>query len=78
MEQVNHPDHYKGGWIECIDAVEAAVNDLPGDEAFCIGSAIKSLWRYRKKGKPIEDLQKAKWYINRAIDLVIDSNKEDK
>ena len=78
MEQVNHPDHYQTGWIECIDAVEAAVGDLPGNEAFCIGSAIKYLWRYRKKGKPIEDLQKAKWYINRAIDIVIDSNKEDK
>jgi hypothetical protein len=78
MEQVNHPDHYKSGWIECIDAIESAVEGLPGNEAFCIGSAIKYLWRYRKKGRPIEDLQKAKWYINRAIDIVIDSNKEDK
>ena len=67
-EQVNHPEHYqtKNG-IECIDAVAAATEDLKGEEAFCIGSAIKYLWRYRKKLHPKEDLKKAVWYIEKII-----------
>lgn len=68
-EMVNHPDHYqtKNG-IECIDAVAAATENLKGEEAFCIGSAIKYLWRYRKKCHPKEDLEKAIWYIQKIID----------
>lgn len=77
MEQVNHPSHYNQSGIECIDAMEAAVEGLDPQEALLVGTAIKYLWRFKHKGKPIEDLQKALWYINRLIDHEID-NKEDK
>lgn len=77
MEQVNHPAHYNQSSVECIDAIEAAVEGLDPKEAFCAGTAIKYLWRFKHKGKPVEDLQKAIWYINRLIDHEID-NKEDK
>lgn len=77
MEQVNHPAHYNQSGVECIDAIDAAVEGLDPREAFCVGTAIKYLWRFKHKGKPVEDLQKAMWYINRLIDHEID-NKEDK
>lgn len=77
MEQVNHPAHYNQSGVECIDAIDAAVEGLDPQEAFCVGTAIKYLWRFKHKGKPVEDLQKAMWYINRLIDHEID-NKEDK
>lgn len=75
MDQVNHPSHYQTDSVECIDAIEAAVGDLDPVEAFLVGSAIKYLWRFKKKHKPVEDLQKAVWYVNRLIDH---ENKEEK
>jgi hypothetical protein len=62
-EQVNHPDHYNQGSIEVIDYIE----DLGWGEEFCAGNAIKYLSRYKYKGKPLQDLQKAKWYVERLI-----------
>lgn len=72
MSNVDHPDHYRTSSVECIDAIEAAVEGLDPQEGFLIGSAIKYLWCFKKKGKPIEDLQKAIWYIQRQIDHEID------
>jgi hypothetical protein len=66
MEKVDHPAHYNAGSIECIDAIEEAVNGLDGKEAFATGNAIKYLWRWKRKGGK-EDLKKAVWYINRLI-----------
>ena len=67
---VNHPPHYNQGSIECIDAIISATEGLDGDEAFLVGSAIKYLWRYRHKGKPLEDLEKARWYLNKLYSHV--------
>ena len=65
-DNVNHPAHYTSGGIECIDAIEAATEGLEAGEAYCIGNAIKYLWRWKKKGG-VEDLAKAIWYIQRVI-----------
>lgn len=65
-DNVNHPSHYTGGKIECIDALEAATVDLQGIEAVCTANAIKYLWRWKKKNG-VEDLEKARWYINKLI-----------
>ena len=63
---VNHPSHYTAGKVECIDALEAATTGLEGIEAVCTANAIKYLWRWKQKnGK--QDLQKARWYINRLL-----------
>lgn len=61
-DPVNHPKHYTShpSGIECIEVVEHM--------SFCIGNAIKYLWRADEKGAPIEDLKKAAWYINREIE----------
>lgn len=37
-------------------------------EGYCKGNILKYLWRFRYKGKPLEDLKKAQWYLSRLID----------
>lgn len=65
-DPVNSPSHYTQGKVECIDAIESAVIGLTGTDAFATGQAIKYLWRWKKKGG-VEDLKKAKWYLDRLI-----------
>lgn len=67
-DNVYNPKHYTMGNIECIDGIESAVSGLEGIEAFCTGNAIKYLWRWKYKNG-IEDLEKAKWYIDRLIQV---------
>ncbi len=76
MDEVNHPPHYNKQGVECIHAIEAATDD--GYQYYLQGNIIKYLWRYRYKGKPIEDLQKAKWYLDRLIGIMENGNKESK
>lgn len=66
MDNVNHPKHYTQGNVECIDALAAATINLQGLEAVCTANAIKYLWRWKNKNG-VEDLQKAKWYIDKMI-----------
>mgnify|MGYP003311872756 CR=1 FL=1 len=64
---VNHPSHYNNGDIECIDALRSMTTSMVGFVAFCAANAVKYIWRHCLKGKPIEDLKKARWYIDRLI-----------
>ena len=58
---VNHPSHYNQGCIEVIDAIEDwGLN-------FSEGNVIKYVARHRHKGEPLEDLKKARWYLERLI-----------
>lgn len=66
IDNVNHPKHYTQGGIECIDAIKAAVQGLSGFEAHCTGTIIKYLWRWKWKNG-VEDLKKARWYLDRLI-----------
>ena len=65
-DMVNHPQHYTQGGIECIDALKAATVGKRGIEAVCVANVIKYLWRYEEKNG-IEDVRKAKWYIERLL-----------
>lgn len=66
---VNHPNHYQSeSGLEVIDVIKAFTSELSGEEAFCIGNAIKYICRYSKKNG-VEDLSKAEWYIERAISI---------
>ena len=65
-DNVNHPDHYTSGGIECIDAIRASLGD-PEFADYCKGNIIKYLWRYRLKNGA-EDLRKAQVYLNWMID----------
>ena len=60
---VNHPPHYKAGGIEVIDFIEAK------DLNFRLGNAVKYISRAGKKASdPVQDLEKAAWYLKREID----------
>jgi hypothetical protein len=65
-DMVNHPPHYNQRSIECIDAIESAT-DL-GFEYYLQGNIIKYMWRYKYKNG-IEDLKKAKWYLDKLIEI---------
>ncbi len=69
---VNHPQHYTNGGVECIQAIESATNGLSGFEGLLTGQCIKYLWRWKHKGKPLEDLRKCRWYLDRLISLLDD------
>ena len=66
-DKVNHPSHYSYGDIEIIDFIEQVTKDYKPELSFAIGNAIKYISRAnRKNGK--EDLDKARWYLNRAFE----------
>ncbi len=77
-DNVHHPKHYTShpSGVECIQVTE--------HYDFCVGNAIKYLWRAGLKNdsdkselqKEIEDLEKAKWYINRRITHLNKENHE--
>ena len=66
IDVVNHPSHYTKGRIECIDAIDSATVGKSGIEAVCVANIIKYLYRYEEKNG-LEDVKKAKWYINKLI-----------
>jgi len=60
-DPVNHPAHYKVGGIETIDFIEAK------QLGYHLGNAVKYITRADHKGNRKQDLEKAKWYIDREI-----------
>lgn len=67
-DPVNHPNHYTSGGIECIDAIAASMTPIEY-AGFLKGQILKYVWRYRLKGKPLEDLKKARYYLDRLIQI---------
>ncbi|MDW4263543.1 DUF3310 domain-containing protein [Staphylococcus saprophyticus] len=66
-DTVNHPSHYNYGDIEIIDFIEQVTQHYNANVAYHIGNAIKYLARSpHKNGK--EDIEKARWYIERAFE----------
>jgi hypothetical protein len=69
-DNINHPDHYN--WhpsgAECIEIAEHF--------NFNLGNALKYIWRAGRKGKVIECLKKAVWYLNREITR-LENEKQD-
>lgn len=66
QDMVNKPPHYNQGGIECIDAIKAACTGLDGFEGYLTSSCLKYLWRWKHKNG-IEDLKKARWFLDRLI-----------
>lgn len=67
-EQVNHPEHYNQGNIECIDAMLSAYGEFAVIN-FCTCNAFKYLWRFKDK-HGVEDIEKAQWYLNKLKELL--------
>ena len=66
-DNVEHPSHYETGKYECIE-VMIEVMGVDAVKDFCVCNAFKYLYRHKRKNG-LEDLQKAKWYINKYIEL---------
>lgn len=67
---VNHPPHYKTkSGLETIDVIEAFTEDLTGIEATDTGNIIKYICRWKHKNG-LQDLKKAKWYLEHLINHV--------
>lgn len=71
-DPVEHPDHYTAhpSGVECIDVVEHM--------NFNRGNAVKYIWRAGLKGDELEDLKKARFYIQREIDRMIEQEARAK
>ena len=65
-DAVNHPSHYCKGGVECIDAIRAAMSE-EAFKGFLKGNVMKYVYRYESKEKPVQDLEKAQWYLSRLI-----------
>lgn len=77
-DMVNHPDHYQTETgLEVIDIIEACVFDLKGIEATDTGNIIKYMARWKKKNG-LQDLKKAKWYLEHLIAHVEKIEEENK
>ncbi len=67
VDNVNHPAHYKVGGIETIDFIEAK------SLGYNLGNVVKYITRSDHKDNKLQDLQKAAWYLNRAISQIKES-----
>lgn len=61
MEYINHPIHYQGKSIEVIEIIDEF------ELSFSLGNVIKYILRSKKKGNQLQDLEKAKWYLEHEI-----------
>ena len=71
VDNVNYPPHYRAhaSGVECIEITEHM--------NFCLGNAVKYIWRAGLKKDAVEDLNKAVWYVNREIKR-IEKDKEER
>lgn len=71
-----NPSHYKQGKVECIEAIEAATINKKGLDAVCTANIIKYIWRCEQKGG-VEDLKKAKWYLEKMLAQYAEESKKE-
>ncbi len=68
-DYVNHPNHYSNSKIECIDALESMIENysdpIDATHSFQI---VKYIWRHPFKFNALEDLEKARFYLDRLIE----------
>lgn len=77
IDMVNHPPHYQSETgMEVIDVIEAFTFDLKGIEATDTGNVIKYICRWKGKNG-LQDLKKAKWYLEHLINHVEKMTKEN-
>ena len=76
-DMINHPPHYNQNKIETIDIILDITKNLPGDQGYLAGNIIKYMSRYHFKNGA-EDVKKARWYINKLINILADEQEEHK
>ena len=68
-DRVNSPSHYTSGKREVIDIIESAIKDAPSVVFGLLqGQVLKYMLRVWLKDNPLEDLKKARWYLDRLIE----------
>lgn len=73
-DEINHPQHYTNGEIECIDAIRASMA-ADAFAGYLRGNCMKYLWRYKHKGG-LQDLRKGEFYLKALIELEKDITKK--
>lgn len=70
IDVVNHPPHYTShpSGVECIQITEHM--------NFCLGNALKYIWRAGLKNNAKEDIEKAIWYLKRELERMEKNNNE--
>ena len=75
VDLVNHPPHYNKGGMEVIEVIELVTGGETGGETggkrtgdqgfigYLVGNIIKYLLRFEHKGNPVQDIEKAEWYL---------------
>lgn len=74
-DNVNYPSHYETGKFECID-VMVETQGIEATKNFCICNAFKYIYRHNMKNGE-EDLRKAKWYLDKYMELIDNSNSAE-
>lgn len=69
MDVVNQPPHYVVGGIEAIDFIRAKLSESEF-RGYLRGNLLKYVARAGHKGKEVEDLRKAEWYLRRLLDVL--------
>lgn len=79
QDPVNKPPHYNSGSIECIDAMASMArgSGVPEHPAYLWQNSFKYLWRWPYKAKPLEDLRKCRWYLDRLITTIEQEHTKD-
>ena len=67
LDLINNPSHYNTGDIECIEAIQASMTTRQF-QGYLKGNVMKYVWRHEYKGKMLDDLRKANWYLNKLIE----------
>ena len=75
-DAVSHPKHYqtKDG-LEAIQVINAFTAGLIGIEAVCTGNILKYICRWKKKNG-LQDLKKARWYLDYLINHIEKENEK--
>ena len=72
-DRVNSPSHYTSGKTEVIDIIEDAIKDAPSAQFGMLqGQVLKYMLRVWLKDNPLEDMKKARWYLDRMINHYTD------
>jgi Protein of unknwon function (DUF3310). len=70
-DNVDHPQHYNQGSREVIEIIDEILDGMASKLSpsmfFALGNALKYILRHPYKGKPVDDLEKARWYLNHLI-----------
>jgi|TARA_R110002012_G_scaffold168659_1_gene332202 hypothetical protein len=74
-DPVNNPAHYSlGEGIECIDYIKQVLT--PEEfKGYCHGNLIKYQHRHGYKNKPVEDMEKAEWYLRKMLEAMKEIHK---